>query len=113
MNISKAFITVPDGSIPLKEFLAAPTAKEFIKIVRADARTTGRKLRVFLAFYQTLDMLGQLQQRGIDTSAVDIKEIAAAADMLIDSYFDMIINSFKKKDRALLNALFNEPAYAH
>lgn len=113
MDIKKIFMTIPDGAFPLQEVLAAPTTKEFIKTLRVDSRSTVRKLKIFLSFYQTFDMLGQLQERGVDTSTVDMEEISMVAGLLIEANFGMIIKSFEKKDRALLNALFNESSYTH
>ena len=50
----KTFIAVPNGIFPLKEVLAAPTTKQIIETLRNETRADGRKLRIFLSFYQTL-----------------------------------------------------------
>lgn len=109
----KTFIAVPNGVFPLKEVLAAPTTKNIIKSLSADPRSHGRKLRIFLSFYQTFDMVAQLQDQGIDPSTVDVEEIATAASLLIEQGFDTIIEAFDPEDRAFLKALFDESTYTH
>ncbi|WP_148257982.1 hypothetical protein [Ralstonia solanacearum] len=111
--IMKTFIAVPNGVFPLKEVLAAPTTKIIIKNLSADPRTHGRKLRIFLSFYQTFDMVAQLQDQGVDPCTVDVEDIATAASFLIEKGFDKIIETFEPEDRALLDSLFQESEVSH
>jgi hypothetical protein len=104
----KTFIAAPNGAFPLKEVLSAPTTKQIIASLRADPRTTGRKLRIFLSFYQTFDMVAQLQDQGHDTATLDVEEIATASSFLIEANFDTIMQTFSSEERVLLNSLFQE-----
>ena len=101
----KTFIAVPNGIFPLKEVLAAPTTKQIIETLRNETRADGRKLRIFLSFYQTFDMVAQLQVQGVDPKTLDVEEIATAAALLIEQGFDTIMETFTKGERYFLNSL--------
>ncbi|ATI27013.1 hypothetical protein CR47_0213915 [Ralstonia solanacearum] len=70
-------------------------------------------MRIFLSFYQTFDMVAQLQDQGVDPCTVDVEDIATAASFLIEKGFDKIIETFEPEDRALLDSLFQESEVSH
>lgn len=109
----KTFITVPNGAFPLHEVLAAPTTKQIIASLRSDPGTNLRKLRIFLSFYQTFDMIGQLQNAGEDVTKLDVEEIATTASLIIESAFDIIMITFSKEEQELLNSIFQEEEVSH
>lgn len=107
------FIAVPNGVFPLKEVLAAPTTKQIIETLRKETRANDRKLRIFLSFYQTFDMVAQLQEQGVAPETVDVEEIATAASLVIEQGFDTIMETFSEAERAFLNSLFKEGEVSH
>jgi hypothetical protein len=110
---SGTFIAVPNGVFPLKEVLAAPSTKEIIAALRKQSRAHDRKLRVFLSFYQTFDIVAQLQDQSVAPETVDVEEIATAAALCIEYGFDAIMQTFSEEDLALLNSLFQESEVSH
>ena len=107
------FIAVPNGVFTLKEVLAAPTTKLIIETLQKETRAHVRKLRIFLSFYQTFDMVAQLQNQSVDPETVDVEEIATAAALLIEQGFDTIMETFSEGERAFLNSLFKEGEVSH
>lgn len=107
------FIAVPNGAFPLKDVLAAPTTKQIIETLRNETRANGRKLRIFLSFYQTFDMVAQLQEQGVSPETVDIEEISTVASLVIEQGFDTIMETFTEAERAFLNSLFKEGEVSH
>lgn len=109
----QTFITVPNGVFPLHEVLAAPTTKQVIASLRSDPRADLRRLRIFLSFYQTFDMVAQLQNAGEDITKIDVEEIATAASLIIEGAFDIIMSTFNEEEQAFLNSLFKEEEVSH
>lgn len=109
----KTFIAVPNGIFPLQEVLAAPTTKSFLKKLCASSCSKIDKLKFFLSYYQTFDMVAQLQDQGVDPATVDVEEVSMAASILIQKGFDKLIETFEPEDHALLDSLFIEPTQTH
>ena len=99
---------IPNGAISLQEFLADPDNEKIIQHLKHGAFTKTKKLRTFLAFYQTKDAVTQLACQGYDLSSLDPLELAATSSAAIEKGFDKIMKTFSTEERRLLDSLFKD-----
>lgn len=104
---------IPNGVYSLQEFLDAPIADAIIASLKINRHSKEKRLKLFLIFYQDIDLVAQLVQQGHELSSINREEAAIAASNLLDQAYDIIIGEFNTEERTLLESLFDESAPQH
>lgn len=99
-------LMIPNGAMSLQEFIADPCNAQVIEHLKNGAFSKAKKLRTFLAFYQTKDAVAQLALQGYELTSLNPLELAATASVAIDQGFDKIMKTFDDEERRVLDSLF-------
>ncbi len=105
MNQNNIF-AIPNGIYSLQQILAEPATKQVIQSLKSGPLSKTRKVRVFLAFYQTYDAVAQLAYQGHEFASMNPLEITATASVAVENGIDKIMKEFTDEDRILLDSLF-------
>lgn len=101
-------VSIPNGAISLQDFLADPCNAKVIEHLKNGALSKAKKLRTFLAFYQTKDAVAQLACQGYDLTILNPLELASTASVAIEKGFDKIMKAFDDEERRVLDSLFQD-----
>ena len=101
-------VAIPNEAISLQEFLAEPCNAQVIEQLKDRSFSKAKKLKTFLAFYQTKDAVAQLACQGYDLASLNPLELAATASVAIDQGFDKIMKTFDDEERSVLDSLFKD-----
>lgn len=101
-------VAIPNGAMSLQDFLGEPCNAQVIEHLKGGSFSKAKKLKTFLAFYQTKDAVAQLACQGYDLTSLNPLELAATAAAAIEQGFDKIMKTFDDEERSVLDSLFKD-----
>ncbi|MBK1820507.1 hypothetical protein [Burkholderia orbicola] len=100
-------VAVPNGMFTFEEALESHQIQEAFKMLKNMSAPTKAKIKTFLAIYQMIDILAQLENQGFDIKQVNMDSLSANMKYTIDEGYDEIMKTFTNHQRKQLHELVN------